>query len=112
MPCNRGRLAGNTLHQATISQEDVSVVIHDLETLLVIGSGEMGLSDRQADGVRETLTQGTSRDLNSVSMMVFRVTRSFRVNLTKSFQVIQCELVAQKMKYYVLQGATSNRRSR
>lgn len=75
-----GSLAGNTLHQATIAEEAVCVVVNQVKAGLVEGSGGVSLGHGQTDSVGDTLTQGASGDLNAGGVMGLRVTGSSAVN--------------------------------
>ena len=59
------------------------MVVEDREVLLVEGSSEVGLGDGETDSVGETLSEGTSGDLDTISDTEFGVTRSDRVELTE-----------------------------
>lgn len=76
----RASLAGDTLHQATIAEEGVSVVVDKLKTVLVEGGGSVSLSHGQTNSVGNTLAKRTSGDLNSGSVVSLGVTGSSAVN--------------------------------
>jgi hypothetical protein len=78
---SRSGLAGNTLHGATITEEDVGVVVDQLVSGLVEDSRAMGLSNSQANSVAETLTERTSGDLNTRGIVRLRMARSDAVDL-------------------------------
>jgi hypothetical protein len=61
----RGGLTGDTLHQATIAEEAVGVVVRDGESGLVEGGGSVSLSHGKTDGIANTLSQRTSGHLNT-----------------------------------------------
>lgn len=84
----RRSLGGDTLHQATISEEAVCVVVNKVEVVLVEGGGSVSLSDGKTDGVADTLTERTSGHLNSGGVMGLRVTGSDAV------QFLQVALVS------------------
>lgn len=67
-------LAGNTLHQAAVTEEAVGVVVHDVEAGLVERGSGVGLSHGETDGVADTLAQGTSGHLDARGVMGLRVT--------------------------------------
>jgi hypothetical protein len=76
----RGSLAGDTLHQAAIAEESVSVVVDERETFLVEDSSGMSLGNGQTNSVGDTLAEGTSGDLNTGSVVSLGVTGSAAVN--------------------------------
>ena len=75
MTSEGGGLAGNTLHQATITKEGIGVVVGEGEVGLVEGSGSLGLGNGKTDGVGDTLAEGASGDLNTGGVMGLRVAR-------------------------------------
>ena len=117
-------LTSNTLHETAITKEhwkirsDVStvcdgsprrtigVVVDEVEAVLVEGSAEVRLSDGETDSVGETLAEGTSGDLNTVSVSGLRVTRGQGANLTEGLQIIQRELETKQMEHDVLESTT------
>lgn len=61
MTGERASLRGNTLLEATVTEEDVGEVVNDVEVLLVVGGGEVGLGDGKSDGVGDTLSERLQR---------------------------------------------------
>lgn len=107
-------LTRNALHEATVAEEGVSVVVDQVETWLVEDSSGVFLRNSQANGVRETLSQRSGGDLNTGSVVRLGVTRSDTVHLlrvalarigqpfalrtyTEVFEVIEAEGVAEQM---------------
>lgn len=84
----------------------ISVVVDQIETLLVVQGSEMSLGYSQTNAIRETLTQGTSGNLDTIGMTRFWVTRGQRTNLTEVLQVVKGEFVAAKMEQNILQCAS------
>lgn len=79
----RSSLRGDTLHVASISHEDVCVVVDELETWLVkLGTG-LALSNGKTNSVGETLSKWTGGDLDTWSIVGFRVTWSSGVDVLK-----------------------------
>ncbi|ROV88950.1 hypothetical protein VPNG_10195 [Cytospora leucostoma] len=64
-----GGLRGDTLHQATITEEAVCVVVDQVKAGLVVDSGSVSLADGETDGIADTLTKRTSGDLNTGGVM-------------------------------------------
>ena len=79
----RRSFGGDTLHQATITEEAVCVVVNKVEVVLVEGGGSVSLGDGKTDGVADTLTEGTSGHLNSGGVMGLRVTGSDAVQFLR-----------------------------
>lgn len=75
VPGQRRGLTGDTLHQATVAEEAVRVVVDNIEVRLVEDRGGVRLGDGEANGIGDTLAQGTSGDLNARGIMRLRVTR-------------------------------------
>lgn len=74
-------LGGNALHGATITKDAIGVVVDQVVPRLVELSRGVRLGDGKTNRVRETLTQGTSRDLHSGGIMGFRVARGDAIHL-------------------------------
>lgn len=70
-----GGLAGNTLHGATVTEEDVGVIVEQPIAGLVEHGGAVSLGNGQTNGVAETLTQGAGGDLDTRSFASLRVSR-------------------------------------
>lgn len=81
MTSHGGGLAGNTLHGAAITEEAVCVVVEQVEAGLVEDGSGVTLGNSQTNGVGETLTQGTSGDLNTGSVVSLGVTGGDAVEL-------------------------------
>lgn len=97
MTGNASGLASHTFLKTSITTEDISKVLHDLEPVLVKGGTDMSFGDSETNGVGETLTQRTSGDFDTVSMMVFRVSWGLGIDLTEIFQVLKGEFVSEEM---------------
>ena len=82
MPRKTARLAGDTLHEAAITEEcyrrpsveskptdgcrlTVSGVVNQVETITVVHRPEMGLRHRETDGIGDTLPKGAGGDLDT-----------------------------------------------
>jgi hypothetical protein len=46
--------ARDTLHEATVAEEDVGLVVEKLEAILVVDGAKVGLGNGKTDGVRDT----------------------------------------------------------
>lgn len=96
-------LARHTLHSAAITEEHKSVVVNEVEAVLVELSSAMCLSNSKSDSVCETLAQRTSRDLNTGGVVSLRVTRGDTVDLTESLDVVEGERVAEEVEERILE---------
>lgn len=76
----RGSLAGDTLHQATVTEEAVCVVVNNVKPRLVEGGGSVSLGHGQTNSIAHTLTKRASGDLNSGGIMGLRVARSLGID--------------------------------
>lgn len=76
-------LAGNTLHSTAVTEEAVCVVVEEVVVGLVEGSSGLSLGNGETNSVGETLTQRTSGDLNTGSVVRLGVTGGLAVKLLK-----------------------------
>lgn len=76
-------LRGDTLHVASISHEDVCVVVDELETWLVELGASLALSNGKTNGVGEALSEWAGGDLDTWGIVGLWVTRGPRVNMLK-----------------------------
>ena len=67
IPSHGSGLGGHTLHQATVSEEAVDLVVNELVSVLVVGSGHVLLSHGETDSVGESLTKRSGSDLDSAT---------------------------------------------
>ena len=84
----------------------VSVVVDEVEAVLVEGCAHRRLGDGKTDSVGESLTERTSSDLNTVSVACLGVPRRQRTDLTELLEVVHGELVAHEVEEDVLECAT------
>ena len=84
----------------------VSVVVDEVETVLVEGRSQVGLSNGQTNGIGETLAEGAGGNLDTISVTGLRMPRSQGVNLTELLEIIHGELVAHEVEEDVLKRAT------
>jgi hypothetical protein len=70
----RCSLTCNTLHQASVTQKDICVVVDQVETRLVKFASSMVLGNGQTNSIGETLSERTSGNLNAISIVGFGVT--------------------------------------
>ena len=81
MTGSRGSLRGNSLHGATITEEAVGVVVNQIVARLVEDGSSVSLRNGKTDGVTEALTEGSSSDLDTRSVVRLGVTRCDAVDL-------------------------------
>ncbi len=101
---------GNTFHQAAITQECIGIVIDDLVVFAVKLRCQRFLSNRKTYRVSDALTQRASSGFNTRRIAIFRVTCSFRMQLTEIFDVIDRKIVTGQVEQAVNQhGAVTIR---
>jgi len=79
---------GNPLHHATITQENVGIVIDDIMSGTIKLRRQRLLCQRHANTIGNTLAQRPGGSFDTGGIAVFRMARGLRVQLTKLFQVI------------------------
>ena len=118
-------LAGNTLHSTAVTEEAVCVVVEEVVVGLVEGSSGLSLGNGETNSVGETLTQRTSGDLNTGSVVRLGVTGGLAVKLlklvsfspdgerekgrgtyTEALQVVHGNIIAEKVQQSILQHTT------
>ena len=121
-----GSLSRNTLHETAITGEDckvistrgdielgvqhtISVVVDQVEALLVVQGSHVSLGDTEADRVREALAKRTGGDLDAIRVSSLGVTRGQRAELTEVLEVVERKLEAEQVEEDVLEGATTKR---
>jgi len=86
-------LGGDTLLQATVTGEHVSVVGEKGESVLVVGGSQVSLGNGKTDSVGETLTKRTSGDLDTLSVADLGVTGGLGVELTELLELLHGEIL-------------------
>lgn len=116
-------LAGNTLHVASITHEDICVVVNKLESGLVELSSSVLLGNGKTNSVSKTLAERASGDLNAGGIVGFRVTGGdavdvlkyvngalgswgSRITYSEVLQVINCEAETGKVEESILKHAS------
>ena len=82
-------LTRDTLHQATIAEEAVCVVVDQVEARLVVDGSGVGLGNGKTNSVADTLAQRTSGYLDTGGVVGLGVARSDAVNVLK----VRCQRV-------------------
>ena len=90
----RARLRGDALLHAAVAADDVHKRVEDGEALAVERRGHVRAGEREADTVREALTERPRRDLHARRHAHLRVARRLRVHLAEGLQVGQREVVS------------------
>jgi len=75
MTSSRSRLGSDTLHSTSIAKVHIRVIVNNVISGLIKDGSGVGLSDGKADGVRETLPERTSGNLNTRGISCLGVTR-------------------------------------
>ncbi|PPE60915.1 hypothetical protein F152LOC_02780 [Pectobacterium brasiliense] len=99
----RADFVGNPFHHAAVTQKRVGVMVDNLMTRAVELRRQRALGNRHTDCVGNPLTQRAGGGFNAGGVAVFRVTRSFRVQLAKVFQFFNRQVVAGEMQQAVNQ---------
>ena len=84
----------------------IGVVVNQIEAILVVDCSQVGLSDTETNCIGESLSERTSRDLDTISVSSFGVAWGKRIELTELLQVVQGKLEAEKMKQNILQSTS------
>lgn len=80
----RACLARDTLHQATITEEAVCVVVDQVEARLVVDGSGVGLGNGETDSVADSLAQRAGGDLDTWGVVGLGVARSDAVNMLQA----------------------------
>src|SRR5262245_55020895 len=83
----RAHFVRDALHQASVTDEYVCVVIDDLESRPVELGGEQPLGERHADRVTETLPERAGRRLDARREAVLGMTWRHRAELTETLDL-------------------------
>jgi hypothetical protein len=83
----RSSFASNTFLSTAITKEHKSVVIDQIVARLVEDGAGVSLCNSQANGVGETLAQGTGSDFDTWSVVRLRVTGSDGVDLLVAISI-------------------------
>lgn len=76
MTGGRRSLGGNAFHETTVAEEHVCVVIDEVIAGLVENSSRVCLSNCKTNGIGETLTEGTSGDLDTRGIGLYPKTKT------------------------------------
>ena len=96
-------LTSNTLHGATVTEEEKGVVVDEVVAGLVVHGSGVCLGNSKTNGVGETLTERTSGHLNTGCVVRFRVTGCDAVDCAERLQVVHAERVAEKVEEGVVE---------
>ncbi len=89
MPSERGGFTGDPLHEVAVAAEDVDIIIEQLKSGSVEVLGHPPARHSHAHARRHALPQWSSRSFHPRRPAVFRMTRTFAVQLPKAFDVLQ-----------------------
>src|SRR5690606_11047542 len=96
----------NTFHHAAVTHKHIGEVVDHIEFVAVELGGQHFLGQRHTHAVGNTLTQRTGGGFNARGVTVFRVTRSFGVQLTEVFQIVDGQVVTAQVQQGVNQHRT------
>ena len=93
LTCKRGRFACDTFHHVAVAAHDVDVVIENLEIWPIKAVRQPASRERHTHAVAAALAQRTGRRLDTRCQSVFRMARTFAVELTKPLDILErdCE---------------------
>src|SRR2546421_713498 len=100
---DRGRLVRHALHQVAVGADAVDAMVDDLVVRAVVALSEEALCDREADAVREALTEWPRRRFDSGRVVHLGMTRRERVPLPEPLQLFEREVVAAEVQRRVLE---------
>jgi hypothetical protein len=103
MASHASGLASNTLHSAAITKEAVGMVVDNVETVLVINSSGVCLSNGKTDGISKTLAEWTGGDFDTGCVVGFRMARCDAVYLTEMLEVVQADAISEQMEQGILE---------
>jgi hypothetical protein len=110
MSGERGSLRGDTLHVATITHDNVGVVVNEIHTGLVETGSQVLLSESKTDTVGDTLSERTGGDLNTLGKEILGVTGGLGSPLTELFEILNAHVISEQMEERVLEhGAVTSR---
>ena len=85
----RSRFVRNAFHQAAVTQENISVVVHDVKAVAVEFCGQNFLCQSHAHGIGNALPQRAGGGFHAVGIAVFGVAGRFAVQLAEIFQIVR-----------------------
>ena len=97
----RARLVGYTLHQATVADEHVGMVVDNGVLLTVELRGKHFLGDGHADRIREALTQRAGGRLDTGRVTVLRMSRGHGMQLAEIFDLLHGQRIARQVQQRV-----------
>lgn len=101
----RRGLRGHALLQAAVAADDVRVVVHDVEAVLVELGGQVLLGNGQPHGVRDALAQRARGHLDAGRAEVLRVAGRLGAPLAELLELVDGQVVARQVQHAVLQRA-------
>ena len=75
-------------------RQTVSVVVDEVEAILVVERAKMSLSDGKTNCTGDTLAERAGGDLDTVGVAGFGVARRDRIYLAEALEIIEGDLVA------------------
>ena len=99
----RPRLRRNAVHQVTITNDGIGVLVDDVEFFPVNTRGQVRFRQCNAHAHTEALTERPCSGLNTAIHIVFRMAGSFAVPLSKALQFAHRHIVAGEVQQGVQQ---------
>ena len=95
--CQRTGFMRNPLHQTTISEKDIGIVIDNAESGTIELLCQQFFGQSHTDRIADTLSQRTGCRIDSRSHMNFRMPRSFGMELAELPDIFHRQIVAGQM---------------
>jgi hypothetical protein len=110
MASERCGLRGNTLHVATITHDNVGVVVDEIHTGLIETGSQVFLSKGKTNTVGNSLAEGAGGNLNTLGKEILGVTGGLGSPLTELLEVLNAHVIAEQVEERVLEhGAVTSR---
>ena len=102
-------LRGNSLHVASISHDDVGVVVHEVHAWLVEAGSKVLLSEGKSNSVGNSLSERSGGHLNSLGQEVLRVSRGLGSPLAEGLEVLNGQVISHQVEEGVVKhGSVSS----
>mmetsp|Transcript_6851 Transcript_6851/g.13635 ORF Transcript_6851/g.13635 Transcript_6851/m.13635 type:complete len:272 (-) Transcript_6851:81-896(-) len=102
MPGKGSSFGRNTFHVATISHDDICVVINQVHSRLVVASCQVLLSNCKSNCISNSLSQWPSCDFDSLGQEILWMSWGLRSPLTELLQVLNSHVVSHQVKERVV----------
>ena len=102
----RAGLVADAFHQATVTGENIGVVVNDVERVTVELGRHQALTQRHAHGIGQALPQRASGGFHARGDAEFRMARRLGVHLPEVFQLFHRQVIAAQMQQGIEQHGT------